>query len=188
MVRKSLFAVAVVLLAASNAQSAGLTGSTVSGALYCCTAPTEPYRISTVVSTTVGAAIEFPVNAFSFLSGGTWDEGALDVGEATIRLDLFAGGVTNPGTFNGFVFSFVGAPAIVGATVRAGSTVTPTGVSYTTDSIFINVASTPYANGNFFVVDVVTTPVPEPSVSSMLLFGLCTGAAALVRRRSRVDA
>ena len=178
-----------VSLLVTTVNAATLDGSNVSAALYCCTAPTEPFRIATVASSTVGNGVEFPQNTFAFsVDGGKWDEGSIDVGNTSIHVDLFASGTTNAGTFNGFVFTFTGAPQIIGASVRAGSTFLPTSVVFNQSQVLIDVASRPYVASSFLDIDLTLAPVPEAGTTSLLAFGLAALVLWSHRPRSRQDA
>ena len=187
-VAKSML-VAAVAIATSVSGASTLQGANVTGALYCCVAPTEAYRISSVENATVGNQIEFPINTFTFLSDGTsWDEGSIDVGTTTLRLDLFSAGTTRPGTFNGFVFSFSGAPTIVGVSVNSSSSLVPTSVSFSQDTILIHVDSLPYSVGDFFLLDVTLAAVPELPISVLLAAGVLALAAQRQALRRHRDA
>jgi hypothetical protein len=167
-----------------TASAATLSGSTVSAALYCCTAATEAYRISNIATDVVGSQIEFPANTFTFLGdGSSWSEGSIDVGPDTIQLDIFGSGTTKPGSFNGFIFSFSGAPAITGVTVDPTSALIPASLSYTSNRIIVDIASKPYTPGTAFVLNVALTPVPEPA--SVMLFAIGIIVLISLRRQNR---
>jgi hypothetical protein len=186
-VRASLFqAMFIACVAASSAAASSLNGSTVDLGLYCCTAPTEAYRVANIATAQVDAVqTEFPINTFTFISDGTtWDEGAIDVGSNFVRLDLFTSGTTLPGTFNGFVFTFTGAPAITGVSVDPASTFLPAAISQTANQLFVNVASRPYTAGSSLVLDLALAPVPEPTSALLMLGG---GLVLAFRLRRPVD-
>lgn len=168
-----LQAMFIACVGASSAAAASLDGSTVDLGLYCCTAPTEAYRVANIATAQVDPMqTEFPINTFVFLSDGTaWDEGAIDVGSDFIRLDLLTSGTTLPGSFNGFVFTFTGAPTITGVSIDPASTFLPFDVSFNANQLFVNVASRPYTAGSSLVLDVAMAPVPEPASALMLLGG-----------------
>jgi len=167
----------------SYAATTTLEGSTVSAALYCCSAPAETSRISNVVSATVGSQVEFPINTFTFLSdGSTWSEGSIDIGPTTLSLDLFTSGVTNSGAFNGFIFSFTGAPSIIGVAVNPASSLVPTSAFYNSNEIFLHFDAVPYSVGSNVTLDVTLQPVPLPAAA--WLFGSALlGLAGMGRRR-----
>ncbi len=126
-----------------------------------------------MLTDTVGSHVEFPVNSFTFFDDGdTWDEGSIDIGSNTIQLELFTSGTTNPGTFNGFIFTFTGAPTITGVTADPLSALMPTSLSYNSDTIFVNIASTPYSPGTAFILNVAMDPVPLPASAVLFISGI----------------
>ena len=181
-----LMAAAAIGLAAAPSSAANFEGATVSAALYCCVAPTDPYRVSDVLSETVDDLVEFPVSSFTFVSDGTtWDEGEIDIGASSIRLDLYDSGVTRSGTFNGFVFSFSQAPVIAQVSVDPTSTVVPTTVSFTENSVLLHVSDVPYVAGDHLTLNVVFAPVPEAGPGALLAAGLLLLVGRVRSRRSR---
>jgi hypothetical protein len=179
-----LLAAAAAALAFSpmtGAQAQSLTGSTVNLAGYCCTAPTEDDRVTAQLTAVVGAGVEFPEGSLTSLDPLLDPVPVvIDVGSATIDIDYLAGGVTPPGGFNGYVFSFTGAPAILSVSLDPASTYTPL-VTIEGDSIFVNDACLTLSATSRALISV--TPVPEPDIYAMMMGGL--GLVSLLARRRR---
>jgi len=103
-----------------------------------------------------------------------------------------------PGYFSGYVFTFTGAPDITNVKVGSGSSSDfqpvvppagpPAGLTWTTNSITVNVAGDNLAVGDQLILDVaagVTPPtVPEPSTWAMMLLGFA-GLGLAAHRRTR---
>lgn len=180
------FAAAAAALACcpmTGAQAQDLTGSTVNLAAYCCTAPTEAYRVTDLLSATVGPGVEFPQGSLTSLDPNLEPVAVvIDVGASTIDIDYAAPGVAAPGGFNGFVFSFTGAPAIAGVSLDPSSTYTPV-VSFEGNSIFVDEAGLTLTADSRALINV--TPVPEPEIYAMMLGGLGLVSALASRRRRK---
>ncbi|MFC5479469.1 PEP-CTERM sorting domain-containing protein [Massilia suwonensis] len=167
----------------TGAQAQDLTGSTVNLAAYCCTAPIESNRVTALLSATVGPAVEFPEGVLTSLDPNLEPVPVtIDVGASTIDIDYGAGGTTAPGGFNGFVFSFTGAPAILSVSVDPSSTYTPV-VTFEGNSIFVNEAGLTLTADSRALINV--TPVPEPEIYAMMLGGLGLVSALASRRRRK---
>jgi hypothetical protein len=165
---------AITLAPAAHAQS--LTGSQVTAAGYCCAAPTPANQATVSATATVGPNTEFPEGTFTSLTSGLATiPVAIDVGSNYIRLQYSAGGVADPGGFNGYVFNFTGAPTITGATLDPASTYTPT-VAFNGNQVFLNEAGLTLGSNAMAMLDITTAttppPVPEPEAYVMLLGGL----------------
>jgi hypothetical protein len=168
----------------AGAFAQGLTGAQATAAVYCCTAPVEPDRISNIATATVGAGVEFPLGS---LGGGAVIPLAIDVAANTITLDYLSGaGPATGGAFNGYVFTFQGAPAIAGLSVNGASNFAPAGFSFTDDTIHVNVSGLNLNPSSLLVLDVMTA-VPEAPTVAMLAAGLAVLGWRGARRR-REDA
>lgn len=182
---RMLLAAAVAALAFSpmtGAQAQDLTGSTVNVAGYCCTAPTEEDRVTGLLSAVVGPGVEFPEGSLMPLDPALPPFlVTIDVGASTIGIDYGEAGSTPPGGFNGFVFSFTGAPSIAGVSLDPSSTYTPV-VSFEGNTIFVNEAGLNLTTESRALINV--TPVPEPEIYAMMLGGLGL-VSALARRRRK---
>ena len=125
---------------------------------------------------TVGAGIEFGQNSFSPA------QGSLDIGANT--LTYFANvsaGAYSPASFNGFRIDF--ARAIASVSFLGGKT--PTGFSFSGNSVFLNVSGQTYEASDFTSLSV--NAVPEPAAWAMMIggFGLI-GSAARRRVTTRI--
>ncbi|WP_295624092.1 PEP-CTERM sorting domain-containing protein [uncultured Nitrosomonas sp.] len=173
--------IAIGSLLATPVNALTLDDSTVSAAVYCCSAPTETYRVSNFVSATVADGIEFPENSFtSIISGISVIPLNIDIGTTTIDLHYTGSAIAASGTFNGYVFSFSGAPTITNVTINAASTFNPTGLSFTTDSVLVDNAGLHFTSSSHLLLDV--SLVPEPSTYAMLIVGVLTILLAYRRR------
>jgi hypothetical protein len=185
MTTRTLLAAAVAALAFSpmvGAQAQDLAGSQVTVAGYCCTTPLAPSDLVTnSLTRTVGPDDEFPQGSFmSTAAGFEAIPVTIDVGGTTIQMTYSAGGVAEPGGFNGFVFSFADAPAITGVTIDPMSTYAPV-VTFNANTVFVNEAGLTLTPTSNLLLNV--SAVPEPETYGMLVAGL--GLLGLMARRRR---
>ena len=181
------------LLCGLSSAHADLAGATVSAAGYCCTA-VDPADLFTNVATGT-VAVDFPEGTFFqtasfgnlFLVPVT-----INVESKQITLQWSGSGLFASGSFNGFHFEFSGAsiPAITDVTVDSASTLKPTGVSFTSDSVDVSVAGELYGFGaQKAVLDISTSSAPatpESATWAMMLLGFVgLGLAGLQGARPR---
>ncbi|HEX8601896.1 MAG TPA: PEP-CTERM sorting domain-containing protein [Pseudoduganella sp.] len=171
--KQFLLAAAVVSMGVSAlARAQVLTGAEVSAAVYCCTSPDELSRISTIGTSVVGSAVEFPSGSLMPLSSFyPLIPVDVDIGATTIELQYFTNQVAANAAFNGHVIRFEGAPTILGVTVNPASTYAPLAVSFLGDAVMINSAGVLFSPDSRLVLDLVLA-VPEPGTTAMLLGGL----------------
>lgn len=178
-IKTVMAAAAVALGTVPLAHAQSLTGSQVSGAIYCCTAPTEAYRATNLVTDTVGSQVEFPDGVFTSLVPGLRPVSAnLDIGANTIDLQYLESAPASSGQFDGYVLSFQNAPAIANVSVDPSSTFTPTSLSFNANTVFINDAALALTPQSHLLLNV--TAVPEPVGLAMMLGGL--GVLGLLAR------
>ena len=135
------------------------------------------YPDTSAIPVDFGSAIVGPGVEFPMIFGTVWTS---DISATTIQLDQNAtGNLLGPADFNGFVYVFTGASAIASVTVDSSSTLVPTSVSATSNSIFINYAGLGRVGPSSTLLNVAF--VPEPTTAALLGLGLC----ALASRRPR---
>jgi PEP-CTERM motif len=180
-IRALLAAAAAAIALSPVAQAQSLTGSRVTVAGYCCTAVTPSEQVTNSLTATVGPNVEFPEGSFMSTAVG-FDvlPVTVDVGASTIRISYTAGGPVAPGGFNGFAFTFDGAPTITGATVDPSSTYNPV-VSFGADTIYVNEAGQTLTSTSSVLVNI--SAVPEPEAYALMLGGL--GLLGVMARRRR---
>jgi hypothetical protein len=185
--KKIQLAAAVLAMGvAAMAQAQVLTGSDVSAAVYCCTAPDELSRISTIGTAVVGDAVEFPTGSLMPLSAFyPLIPVDVDIGARTIELRYYTNQVAANAVFNGHVIRFDGAPLIMGVTVNPASTYSPLAVSFLHDTVMINSAGVLFSPDSRLVLDLMLA-VPEPHGAYMLLAGIgVLGLNAWRRKESK---
>lgn len=160
-------------------QAQSLIGSQVTGAGYCCTSPNESDRNTNLITATVGPGIEFPAGSFVTMGDQLNTVPAnIDIGANFLDITYTAAATALPGAFNGYVFSFVNAPAITGVSADPTSTYSPV-LSFNANTIFVNEAGLNLTPSSHLLVNI--SAVPEPATYGLLLGGL--GLAGLAWRR-----
>jgi hypothetical protein len=148
----------------SSVLAATLLGAQSTAAVYCCSAPVETQRISTIQTAIVGSGVEFPVG--SLASNGTFGGGiiplSIDVGANSLALNYTSAATAASGAFNGYQFTFTGAPVITGLALNPLSTITPTGFSFTPNSILVNIANQSVTASSRILFDVAIVPLTDP--------------------------
>lgn len=192
-------------LGSAPAQAADLIGATVQTASYLdvsspppAASPTECTIINCAILDYEGASGPtnsplpiVPVNYLEdFLTATTVSVGGTNITITNDLAGLFCppAGCT-PGHFSGYVFTFTGAPHITNVKVGSGSAsdFQPVSLTWTADSITVDVAGDNLAHNDQLFLDVTaggTMAVPEPSTWAMLLLGLF-GVGAMMRAASR---
>jgi hypothetical protein len=129
------------------AQTATLVGSTVTTTLY---NPNLNTVLGGPTTATVGASSPtYPVGA---IEGNTSFQ--INITSHQILYSPLANVTYGNGTFNGFVFIFSNAPTIVGVTLDAASTFTPAAISYTANSISLNLSGNTVNTNSAAILDV----------------------------------
>ena len=179
-------AASLLLAAAPAVHAAGLDGASVSIAGYCCTAPVESDRFTNIPSSTVSSATEFPLGSLFALADSSAIPITFDLSTSSLQASWAVSYTAVPGSFNGFVVNFSGAPNILGVTLNAASTVALTDITFTNSSIAVNGASITFTPNSVALFDIVTAPIPEPASYALMLAGIAvlSGVASGRAKRS----
>jgi len=174
-------AVVALLTQASPSARATLMGATVQSASFFNVSFPPPS--CTPLSCPMGSILDYqgpsgPTNSPLPVVPVTYLEDALtattvSVGDTQITItNNLAGQIGTPGDFTGFVFTFTGAPDITN--VVAGGSADfqpvappagpPAGLTFTADSITVNVSGDTLRVGDQLILDVTTGVTPPPSV------------------------
>jgi hypothetical protein len=184
MATRTLLAAALAAAAFSpivGAQAQSLTGSQVTVAGYCCTAVADADLVTNSLTAVVGPNVEFPQGSLMATSAGFEAlPVSIDVGSSTIQISYSAGGTTQPGGFNGFAFSFAGAPTITGVTLDPSSTYSPV-VSFSGNMVYVNEAGLTLTSTSTALVTI--SAVPEPGAYALMVGGL--GLLGVMAKRRR---
>jgi hypothetical protein len=177
--------VAAILLAGTEAHAVGLDGASVTVGVYT-TFPGTLTLVSNSPTAIVAPALEFPVGSVIATATRNVIPLSIDLSTGTIDLHYPSGANATPTTFNGYHFDFTGLLSdITGVTVDPLSTLSPAGLSYTANSVFVNVQGLAIPAGADIILDVTTANVPEPETYEFLLGGF--GAIGLMARHRRRD-
>lgn len=137
--------------AAGSAGSGGLNGSTVTATLY-----------NPDLQTVLGG----PAMAVVGASTPTFPNGRI-VGNSAFEINVtrnqiiyspLANVAYGGGTFNGFVFVFANAPTILGVTLDPSSNFTPTNISFTANSVSMNLSADTVTTTSVAILDLQLAP------------------------------
>ncbi len=184
---------AVVTTLPSAAYAVDLLGTRVSAASYCCTAPVEADRVSNISTATVGDGVEFPLRSIvSTSSFFRIVDATIDVGASSIDFRYLESTPFASGPFAGAVFSFVGGPKITGISVDPLSTFSPINLSFTDDTVRVNIAGLSVNPSSRLLLNLALTPsqtpisVPEHNGSLLPVFGLLA-LGVMTTQRSKAN-
>jgi len=158
-------AAAVVLCASlvctvSLARADSLTGSTVTATLL------VPGLLGSATATIGAFNPTFPVGS---IMGNT--PFYINITSDQIFYYPNANATYGVSSFNGFVFNFSGAPKIVNVTLDAASTFTPTNITFTSNSISLNLSGDTVTTSSVLILDIRlqnSVETPEPSTALTL--------------------
>jgi hypothetical protein len=137
--------------AAGSTGSAGLSGSTATATLY-----------NPDLQTVLGG----PATAVVGASSPTFPNGTI-VGNSAFEINITSNQIIykplvnltyGNGTFNGFVFAFANAPTILGVTLDPSSNFTPSNISFTGNSVSMNLSANTVATDSVAILDVQLAP------------------------------
>lgn len=170
----STFSFFIILICAATHAQAGLIGSTVNSQYY--------YRGNTYNA--LGSPATFVANGTMQNSFGFYYN--LTVFNDKIEYD-FPGGVSwnaSPTSYNfdglyiasGNLLTFSGAPAFTSVTLDPVSSINSgfnaSNVTSNSNQVAVNWQSVSFAPGDKVVIDVISSPIPEPQTYLMMLLGL----------------
>ena len=91
------------------------------------------------------------------------------------------------GTFNGFVFDFSNAPTILGVTLDSASTFVPAAITFTADSVSLNLSGNTVNTNSTAILDVQLQPkaTPEPATGTLMILTMALVGFAFTCRRTR---
>jgi hypothetical protein len=178
---RSAISTAILAAVSTGGLASTMEGSEVAMAVYCCTSPIESNRLSNIATATVGSSVEFPDGTFlSFVSGFSVIPLEVDIRASSIVFDYTVSALAAPGSFNGYVLAFWGAPAITSVSLNPNSTFIPSDFGFDADVIAVSVAGLSLSSSSLLILDLNLAPIPEPSSAVLMAVG-----ALLLARRHR---
>ena len=175
---------------AGQAQAvSSLTGSNVSAGVYCCTGPVPSDLFTNIATATVGAGVEFPLGSLTSTTSGIFQIPVnIDVTSNQILATYTAADTAFGGAFNGYVFTFQGAPTITGVSLNSALTslnLQSVTLGFTGNSVLVSGAGLSFAQGDKVALDVSLAPVPEPGAIALASAGLLMLFGSKLRRASK---
>lgn len=166
-----------------------LIGSNVSAGVYCCTGPVPADLFTNIATAAVSTDVEFPLGSLtSDKPGITVIPVNIDITSNQILATYEAADTAFGGDFNGYVFTFQGAPAITGVSINLAQTslnLQSVTLGYTENSIRVSGAGLSFAAGDMVALDVSLAPVPEPGALALASAGLLMLFGSKFRRASK---
>jgi hypothetical protein len=169
--------------------ASSLIGSNVSAGVYCCTGPVASDLFTNIASATVGAGVEFPLGSLTSVTPGIFQIPVnIDITSDQILATYTAADTAFSGAFNGYVFTFQGAPVITGVTLNSALTslgLQSVTLGFTGNSVLVSGAGLSFAQGDTVAVNVAMAPVPEPGSIALASAGLLMLLARKARRAQK---
>src|ERR1700737_3634469 len=146
-------ALAAAMLYGGHTAKADLIGAQVTIGGYCCTSPTAPDLFTNVLTGTV--PVSFPVGSLHSVTTLAIIPASFDITADQITETSAVAARATSGSFNGVVYDFSGLsspnPDVPGDPL---STIIPVGVTFTGDSVDVNVAGLSIPAGGKYILDV----------------------------------
>jgi len=157
--------------------------------------PNETEFSGSIVPVPLTSEVEFSFDTEA--SDGSLTVSGTQIIWTAAETEIYPPGVASPpvSAFNGFNVAFTGAPTITNVTLDPASTIlpvpfsgfpasSPTGISFNSFNVFVDLAGDSVIVGNQLILDVQT--VPEPANVVLLGTGLLGGVALLRRKFLRL--
>jgi hypothetical protein len=175
---KKLLAIALLAASSPAIAATNFTGTTVSASLLFPNTSTTYAPNTGPATATVSGETEFPVGTFSPAFG------SIDVGANFFTFFTNQSAQYSTADFNGFRLDF--ARPILSASLAAGNTFSGGTVTFSGNSVFLNVSGLNAVDGQFATVNV--SAVPEPATWAMMIggFGMVGGAMRSARRKQKL--